>query len=293
MRKDVGTMTRAELLGNARAFLLCSAGSLVAMAGIVLALSLGAPEALAAVSFFAVFFFLGGLIGGLYFLIRGLLRPASWRPGQLDWAMRGFSPEDHLARLVRMICREVPGASPDSVTARHCPIKQGPPADARTSWQQFVQSTSLIQLQHQLSVQVMMDGREVTVTVLVGRSTEEPTPLWCRLLLEASCPLDLLTPVRWTPATGFEGGRRALSIEQSAQAVRLVRRLARGHHRGMGGVVHAEPALLLEPGQAEDRVLFATLPAEVWGGFSTELGLRDFMALLEALRETGRSAVSA
>jgi hypothetical protein len=284
-------MTRKQLLANARTFLIAGGVSLLLVLGTPFLTKLFGHKAemyAMALNFILAFIVMGGVFGGLYFLVRGLLRSKDWRPSATDWAIKGYSPERDIKKLRKMIKSEVEGTDAAALRITHQPADLPPPQDLRSPLRQFMESTSPVHVQHHLFCVVPIKNREVVVLVQIGRGTESPDMAhWVGITMSTPCQTDLSQPVIWTKHDkAFSGEPQVTSHLNGSQPLSKVlgRLIQHVYHEG-ATISRSDSAFILLPEDHGALAQAQTLPQEYKGGFVIRLGLNDFVEAVELVEQ--------
>jgi len=258
MRSDVSTMTRAELFATSRAFFF---GAAIGVA-VLLAVQLLSPlPTMAAVIpvFFAGWFVLGGVLGGAYYLVRGLIRPADWHPTTVDWSvLESFSAEQAARTLETLVRKELGAAAAPTVTVEA--LEPEVPGDDRTDLGRFLDGTQMLVHVWHFTASFEVEGRAVQLHQFVGRGLDSRNPVVTRVVVEAACSAD--------------EGRFLFARETDPSLMsRLVPLIRASNLR----VTNPGAGFRLHDGVAR----LDTLPSgEVWG---PEIGLREFLDVVVEL----------
>lgn len=282
-------MTRQQLLREAKKFFV---GAAVAVLVVFVVSTIGwrlKNDALILVSSFGGFFFvIGGVLGGLNFLLRGLLRSKDWRPSAKDWAMTGFDAESAGAKLLKLVNKELKGHGSRKPKLSHRRINIPPPSDPRGELRKFVESVSDVHVQHVMSCTAPFDERVVTVEVDVGRSLHEPMAHWVALSISAPCQVRVSEPLSWSKndKTFVGDSKLATALNATPPISELLDCLVQSVYHDPTTIQRGDAGFALFPGSNGSSTAVAqTLPQERKGGFALHLGLTEFLAVLRHLEE--------
>ncbi|MBN2494533.1 MAG: hypothetical protein JXR96_08090 [Deltaproteobacteria bacterium] len=286
MPRDVKTMTHKQLLRHAWGFLIAAAVSFVVLFAVFEFIP-GGEMVKGVISFFGGFFILGGVGGGLYFLVRGLLRSRDWRPSESDWAMKGFDPERDGRKLAGWVRKELGGDLAGELRISHQPSGSSPPHDRRSYLRQFLESDSLIHVQEVLSCEIPLAVRPVTVLVEIGRSVHDASAHWVGIQISAPCRIRLSEPLFWTKKDKkFSGdARTAAALDGDPRISEILDRLVQHAYHGTAAIRRADSAFVLLPGEGEATAIAQTLPQDYRGGFALRLGLTDFLEVTRRIED--------
>lgn len=258
-------MTRAELLDSAKGLLLITgiAGLPAIITAFFDAPHLGVVLLTGMLASGAV---LTG-IAGLYMGLRGVLRPAEWRPGRKDWEPRTLDLRPHGDWLRRRVERELPEAVVHKVRAEALEVpEEREPVSMWTGF--FGGHDDWVDL-YRLTAEVEAGERALQLSVHVGRSVDDPSPSRGRVLVQAVCRVSPSTqPPAWT---------------QDRNIITLIAHLVRGRHP----IVIPGPGFDVVHGQAKLDTL--STPRGIWDF----VGLKEFLEAVRLIEATEASAEGA
>ena len=277
-------MTRAELLANAKKFLITGAVSavLVFVVGELMPRDsnsswwgLGMLVLMAGTLAGGM-----GLLGGSYYLLKGLLRPANWAPQLADWTLQNFSAQDETRRVTECVRKGVDAAIDAFKVLEVAALDGDAPRDARSTWEHFLDASEQVVARYRVSATGQFAGRPVELTVIVGRSMEDPEPVWVGVQLSAKAAVAVSTALRYTVHERRFGHA---ALDDDASLAKVLSKLVLAQDAAGSKIIHSNASSLAVEADGEAaRVVCVTLPRQRLVR-PRSLGIDEFLTVLDRL----------
>lgn len=284
MRRDVATMTRAELLANAKRFLIAGAVCVVLVVVVGELMTRDSNSSWWGIGMLVLLAgTIGsgmGLLGGSYYLLKGLLRPATWTPQLADWQLQGFSAEDEARRVTECVRKGVEAPIEAFEVSEVAVLGGDAPRDDRTPWEHFLDASEQVVARYLVHTRGRFAGRVIDMTVVVGRSMEDPEPVWVGLQLSSTAAVSAGGPVQYT-AQGRRFNHEALDYDRElAKALDTLVRIE--DTAGSKAIRTPASSLVVVPDGTTARVVCLTLPRQRLVR-PRSLGIDEFLIILQRL----------